>query len=128
MKDKINAGEEIKGFRIEGWASPEGELDHNNGLADDRAAAAEKDIKAQLKKAKKAAADYEYNAKGNGPDWDTFMTLVENSNIADKDAILNVIRNAGANREEEIKNMINVYPELEKDILPLLRRAEVYIF
>ena len=128
LKDKINAGEEVKGFRIEGWASPEGELDHNNGLADDRAAAAEKDIKAQLKKAKKAAADYEYNAKGNGPDWDTFMTLVENSNIADKDAILNVIRNAGANREEEIKNMINVYPELEKDILPLLRRAEVYIF
>ena len=128
LNEKINAGEEVKGFRIEGWASPEGELDHNNGLADDRATAAEKDIKAQLKKAKKAAADYEFNAKGNGPDWDTFMTLVENSNIADKDAILNVIRNAGSNREQEIKNMINVYPELEKEILPLLRRAEVYIF
>ena len=128
LKDKLNAGEEVKGFRIEGWASPEGELDHNADLANDRANAAEKDIKAQLKKAKKAAKDYEFNAKGNGPDWDTFITLVENSNIADKEAILNVIRNAGANREEEIKNMINVYPELEKDILPLLRRAEVYIF
>ena len=128
LQDKLNSGAEVKGFRIEGWASPEGELDHNTGLADDRAAAAEKDIKAQLKKAKKAAKNYEFNAKGNGPDWDTFITLVENSNIADKNAILNVIRNAGANREQEIKNMINVYPELEKDILPLLRRAEVYIF
>ena len=128
LKEKINAGEEVKGFRIEGWASPEGELDHNTGLADDRANAAEKDMKAQLKKVKVNANNFEFNAKGNGPDWDTFITLVENSNIADKEAILNVIRNAGANREQEIKNMINVYPELEKDILPLLRRAEVYIF
>ena len=128
LKEKMNAGEEVKGFRIEGWASPEGELDHNANLANDRANAAEKDMKAQLKKAKINTKDLEFNAKGNGPDWDTFITLVENSNIADKNAILNVIRNAGANREEEIKNMINVYPELEKDILPLLRRAEVYIF
>lgn len=120
-------GEEIKNFRIEAWASPEGELDHNNNLANDRAAAAEKDIKAQIKKAKKNAADYSFQVNGNGPDWDTFMTLVENSNIKDKDAILNVIRKAGANREQEIKNMINIYPELEKEILPLLRRAEVYI-
>lgn len=125
--EKIKSGEEINTFRIEAWASPEGELSLNNNLANDRAAAANKDIKARLKKAKKSANDYTFEVNGNGPDWDTFMTLVENSNIADKDAILNVIRKAGANKEQEIKNMINVYPELEKDILPLLRRAEVYI-
>ena len=117
---------EGKNFRIEGWASPEGELDHNNGLADDRANAAVKDIKAQLKK---NAGDYEYNAKGNGPDWNLFIELVRNSNIKDKDQIIRVINNAGsqAKKEQEIKNMINVYPELEKDILPLIRRAEVYL-
>ena len=66
---------------------------------------------------------------GNGPDWDKFIELVQNSNIKDKDQIIRVINNAGsqAKKEQEIKNMINVYPELEKDILPLIRRAEVYI-
>ena len=117
---------EGKTFTVEGWASPEGELDHNNGLADDRAAAAVKDMKSQLKK---NAGNFEYNAKGFGPDWNLFLELVAKSNIKDKDQILRVINNAGsqARKEQEIKNMINVYPELEKDILPLIRRAEVYL-
>ena len=114
---------EGKTFRIEAWASPEGELELNNRLADDRGNAAVKDIKAQLKK---EAGNYEYNAKGNGPDWNKFIELVQNSNIADMDQIIRVIQNS-KNREQEIKNMINVYPELEKDILPLIRRAEVYL-
>ncbi len=126
LNEKINAGEEVKGFRIEGWASPEGELDHNNGLADDRAAAAQKDIKAQMKKAKKDAKNYEFNAKGNGPDWDKFVELVQASNLADKDAIVNNI-NKSSDREQTIKEMIAIYPELENEILPLIRRAEVYI-
>ena len=110
------------GYRIEAWASPEGELDHNNDLADNRANAAVKDIKAQLKK---NAKNVEFEAKGNGPDWDKFIELVKASNIKDKDQIVRVIENSH-NREQEIKNMINVYPELERDILPLIRRAEVY--
>ena len=114
---------EVKGLRIEGWASPEGELDLNNNLSDDRANAAIADIKAQLKK---NAGNYEYNGKGNGPDWNTFMTLVEQSDLKDKDAILNNIRNS-SNRERTIKEMIAIYPQLEKEILPLIRRAEVYI-
>ena len=117
---------EGKNFTIEAWASPEGELDHNNGLADDRANAAVKEMKNQLKK---DAANHQYNAKGYGPDWDKFIELVQNSNLKDKDQIIRVINNAGsqARKEQEIKNMINIYPELEKDILPLIRRAEVYV-
>lgn len=122
-KTLLEKAAEGKNFRIEAWASPEGELDHNRGLADDRANAAVKDIKDQLKK---NAGNYEYSAKGNGPDWNLFIELVRNSNLADKDQIVRVIENS-RNREQEIKNMINVYPELEKDILPLIRRAEVYL-
>lgn len=124
LKEMLNG--EMKNVRVEAWASPEGELDHNNGLADDRAAAAQKDIKAQMKKAKKDAKNYEFNAKGNGPDWDKFIELVKASNLADKDAIVNNIQNA-SNREEAIKEMIAIYPELENEVLPLIRRAEVYI-
>ena len=114
---------DVKGLRIEGWASPEGELDLNNNLSDDRANAAIADIKAQLKK---DAKNYQYNGKGNGSDWDTFMKLVENSNIKDKDAILNNIKKS-SNREQTIREMIDIYPQLEKEILPLIRRAEVYL-
>ena len=40
---------------------------------------------------------------------------------------MNVINNSG-NSEQAIRDMINTYPQLEKEILPQLRRAEVYTF
>ena len=129
LAEKLAAGEAINGFEIEGWASPEGELSLNNNLADNRADAAQKAIKSQMKKVKVNEKNFEFSAKGFGPDWDKFIELVQNSNIKDKDQIVRVINNAGsqARKEQEIKNMINVYPELEKDILPLIRRAEVFV-
>lgn len=123
---KLAAGEAVNGFEIEGWASPEGELELNNNLANERAAAAEKAIKAQMKKVKLNEKDFTFSAQGFGPDWNKFIELVQASNIADKDQIVRVIQNS-KNREQEIKNMINVYPELEKDILPLIRRAEIFV-
>ena len=122
---KLASGETINGFDIQGWASPEGEYQLNTGLADDRATATDKAIKDQLRKLKLNAKNFEFTPKGFGPDWDKFIELVKNSNIADKDQIVRVIQNS-KNREQEIKNMINVYPELERDILPLIRRAEVF--
>jgi OmpA family. len=125
---KLAAGESIKGFDIQGWASPEGELELNEDLAINRAKAAEKAIRKQLKKANINADQFEFTTTGYGPDWDNFLKEVENSNIADKDAILNVIRSANqAQKETEIKNMILIYPELEETIFPTLRRAEVFI-
>ena len=121
VKEKLTG--DVKGVRIEGWASPEDRTGVNNKLSNDRANAAIADIKAQLKK---EAKNYEFNGKGNGSDWDTFMKLVQNSNIKDKDAILNNI-NKSSNKAQTIREMIDIYPQLEKDILPLIRRAEVYI-
>ena len=60
------------------------------------------------------------------PDWNTFVELVQASNLKDKDAIINNINNS-SNRERTIKEMCAIYPQLEKDILPQLRRAEVYV-
>ena len=115
--------EDVKGVRIEGWASPEDRIGGNNKLSSDRADAAIADIKAQLKKNGK---NLEYNGKGNGSDWDTFKKLVENSDIKDKDAILNKVNNS-SNKTQAIQELKEVYPQLEKEILPLIRRAEVYI-
>jgi Flp pilus assembly protein TadD len=47
--------------------------------------------------------------------------------VKDKDKILNVINSAGPNekKEQEIRNMILIYPEIEEDLLPPLRRCEI---
>lgn len=124
---KLASGEPIKGFEIEGWASPENGDGNNNKLSTDRANAVVKAIKDQLKKVKLNEKDFTFDATGFGSDWNLFNELVQNSNIKDKDQILRVVNNAGSNKEKEIQNMKKVYPELEKDILPLIRRAEVYL-
>ena len=107
-------------FEIRAWASPEGEEGHNNELSNNRCASADKAMK---KLAKKTAV--EITGKGYGPDWNTFVELVRNSNLKDKDAIVNNVNNS-SNKERTIREMCDIYPELEKDILPQLRRAEIY--
>ena len=117
--DLLNAGETE--FEIRAWASPEGEEGHNNELSNNRDNAAEKQM---LKLAKKT--EITINGKGYGEDWETFKQLVKDSNLKDKDAILNNINNS-SNPQRTIKEMCAIYPQLEKDILPQIRRAEVYV-
>ena len=117
--DLLNAGE--KEFEIRAWASPEGEEGHNNELSNNRDNAAEKQM---MKLAKKA--EITINGKGYGEDWETFKQLVKDSDLKDKDAILNNINNS-SNPQKTIKEMCAIYPQLEKDILPQLRRAEIYV-
>jgi len=133
----IQKGWAVKDITITGWASPEGEETFNAGLSDRRANTTEKYVKDQLNKLAKdknakvsytKADDISFAKSGNGPDWNGFMNAVESSTIKDKNAILNVVRSAAAaQREQEIRNMILIYPELEKDILPPLRRAGIIV-
>jgi len=121
----IENGWAVKNITINGWASPEGEETFNEGLSMRRAQTAEKFMK---KKIGEDAENMTFVLNGNGPDWNGFMTSVEGSQIADKNAIINVVNSAEASKkEEEIRNMILIYPELERDILPPLRRAEINV-
>jgi outer membrane protein OmpA-like peptidoglycan-associated protein len=130
-------GWKVKNIDIEGWASPEGEETFNQGLSERRAQTMEKYIKSKIKRelhkkdnhfAFSSVKDLTFKINANGPDWNGFMKAVENSNITDKSAILNVINSADESKKEaEIRNMIQIYPELERDILPPLRRAELYV-
>ncbi|MBR4469546.1 MAG: outer membrane beta-barrel protein [Bacteroidales bacterium] len=119
LKDLLNAG--VTDFEIKAWASPEGEEGHNFELSNNRNEAADKQMK-------KIAKDKEINitGKGYGEDWATFIELVANSDLKDKDAIVNAINNS-SNKQRTVKEMCDIYPQLEKDILPQLRRAEVYV-
>ena len=118
FNDLLKAG--VTKFEIRAWASPEGEEGHNNELSNNRANAADKQMKKLVKK-----TEVTINGKGYGPDWNTFVELVRNSDLKDKDAIVNNINNS-SNKERTIREMCDIYPQLEKDILPQLRRAEVY--
>ena len=120
FKDLLNAGETR--FEVRAWASPEGEEGHNNELSNNRYNSADKQMNKLAKK-----AEVEITGKGYGPDWNTFVELVRNSDLKDKDAIINNINNS-SNKEQTIREMCDIYPQLEKDILPQLRRAEVYTF
>ena len=118
FNDLLKAG--VTKFEVRAWASPEGEEDHNNELSNSRYNAASKQMK---NVAKKNAV--EITGKGYGPDWNTFVELVAASDLKDKDAIVNNV-NKSSNKQQTIREMCDVYPQLEKDILPQIRRAEVY--
>ena len=80
---RLASAEPFSEIMIEGWASPEGELQLNNNLADERAAAAETALKNQMKKVKVDPKNFNFNTKGFGPDWNKFIELVQNSTIKD---------------------------------------------
>lgn len=129
-------GWEIKNITVNAYASPEGEEKLNANLSDNRAKVADKYIHSELQKLIKAkdskinmsdCGGVDFTVVGNGPDWNGFMAALEASDFADKSTILNVIKSATpAKKEAEIKNMILIYPELEKILSPL-RRAEIAI-
>ncbi len=137
----VMKGWEIQDININGWASPEGEIDFNDNLANDRAETIQKYMEKHMAKMNKKRAkemgvdvseieqEIKYNQKGNGEDWDGFMMAVKNSDLKDKSMILNVINSQPDvnKREEEIRNMTVIYKEIEDNILPPLRRAEITI-
>lgn len=131
----VAKGWELKDITINGWASPEGEETFNQNLSQKRAETGQKYIKTMADKlvkdkklTKEQAASMNYVLTANGPDWNGFMKAVEKSDIKDKTAILNVVNAATASKkEEEIRNMILIYPELERDILPPLRRVNMAV-
>ncbi|MEI7660785.1 MAG: hypothetical protein WCK34_01240 [Bacteroidota bacterium] len=141
----IKQGWKIKDIAMNGYASPEGEETFNANLSENRSKTGNKWMTDQFqawakeankdnkdKKAVKAAVeaagkDVNMTLQHHGPDWNGFLKAVQSSNLKDKDKVLNVINsNVDANKkEQEIRNMILIYPEIEKDLLPALRRSEI---
>ena len=119
----------LTGVNIESYASPEGEITLNEDLASDRAGSAAKAMANELKRSKIATNDAFYNEVPKGEDWNGFKSLMKSSSIADKDLILRVLEmySDKNKREEEIRNIAKTYKEIEKDILPELRRSQMAV-
>ena len=138
IADFIEKGWKIKNIKIDGWASPEGEETFNEGLSENRAKTATNYIHKKIKKLiraknslltiKDCKKDIDYMVDFHGPDWKGFLVDLQISSIPDKKIILNVIKSASPEkREQEIRNMILIYPEIEENILPPLRRANIAV-
>jgi outer membrane protein OmpA-like peptidoglycan-associated protein len=141
----IKQGWKIKDITMNGWASPEGEETFNANLSENRSKTGQaymmdqfkewakiankdtKDKKAVKEAIETAGKDVNMVLQHHGPDWNGFLKAVQASNVKDKDKILNVINSSAdqLKKEQEIRNMILIYPEIETNLLPPLRRSEI---
>jgi len=119
----------ITGARIEAYASPEGEITLNEDLASDRANSAAASVTREMKRKKLTADEAFYDLVPKGEDWQGFKSLMQASDIEDKNLILRVLEmySDKNKREEEIRNIAKTYKAIEKEILPVLRRSQVVV-
>lgn len=116
----------LDNVEVSAYASPDGALKFNTGLAENRKGSAEKYVSDQLKKTK---LNTNVDAKYTAEDWDGFQELVAASNIQDKEVILRVLSmyKDPEEREQQIKNLSVAFRELANEVLPELRRARLTV-
>lgn len=120
----------IKSINITGYASPEGEEDKNNSLSTDRANTGKEATMGIAKKVKNEKAQTEiYSLNGRGEDYEGFKRELEKSdfNADERNLIIRVLEMYAdpVKREEEMRAMGKTFTQLDRDIFPLLRRAEI---
>ena len=114
----------VTSAEIVAYASPEGGVDLNDRLSEDRAKAAEQTWS-------RMSGDLSDTIKVSsvGQDWEGFKEAMANSDIEDKDLILRVLSMYSDPdvREQEIKNLSFIYEDIKKDVFPGLRRASFVV-
>jgi Flp pilus assembly protein TadD len=113
----------IVGMEVSSYASPDGALELNTKLAEQRQSASSKFLTKELKKDEVEA---EFKTKFTPEDWDGFKELMGKSNIQDKELILRVLSmyTDPEVREREIKNLSAAFTGVANEILPQLRRSK----
>ena len=127
LKDAKDAeNKEVSRVEVAGYASPDGGMDLNEKLAQNRQKVAANFLKKDLKKNKVAA---EVLSNITAEDWDGFQRAMENSNMQDKDLVLRVLSmySDPEEREAQIKNLSAVYATIAEEILPALRRSRLLL-
>ena len=118
----------VENITIDAYASPDGTVELNTKLSENRKKVTEKYIGKEVKKAKMELEDEGsvYNSRSVAEDWEGFKSELQKSNVQDKDLILRVLSmyNDPKVREKEIKNISAAFNELKDDVLPQLRRSE----
>ncbi len=129
LKEFAKLGYETKNIEISSYASPEGTLDINYKVSDNRGESTFNYAKRLMKKLKVEGANNNdlYIKSSKGEDWGGFNKLVNSSDMKDKSKVLNIVRNQKdpQKREEAIRDMAEIYDAIEDDVLPKLRKATI---
>jgi len=131
LKTFAKNGYKTHSIEIISYASPEGSVNMNDNVSDNRMKSTLNYIKRLLRSLKVDGAKNSdlYTEKSVGEDWEGFESLVQGSNIKDKRRI-NKIVNSIADvevREQQIRDLAEIYDALEDDVLPQLRKATIII-
>ncbi|GAB6121804.1 DUF3868 domain-containing protein [Dysgonomonas termitidis] len=108
---------------ISGYASPEGLVGDNEKLSRGRAEAFKKYLASKL--------DFSagiYKVEYGGENWDGLLAALEASDMEDKDAVIDIIKNTRdlATRKARLRGLNNglPYQQMLKEIYPRLRKVE----
>ena len=129
LKAFAKLGYTTHSIEISSYASPEGSLDINDKVSDNRSNSTYNYAKQLLRSLKVDGARNNdlYVKTSKGEDWSGFNSLVTASQMKDKNKVLNIVRNQNdpQKREEAIRDMAEIYDALEDDVLPKLRKATI---
>jgi len=116
----------LKSVDVVGNASPDGKVDLNNKLADNRSKSSDKYLADRMKKMKMKADSVAMNKSTVGEDWPGFQKLMQESDMGMKDVVLRIVASNSdpEAREMEIKKMGKAYKEIADGIMPKLRKSD----
>lgn len=133
----MQAGYDLRQIVVNGYASPDGELQLNDKLADQRAKAANDFVfnalygKKGMQKNKEQLFDDNFYQEQNGTeDWKGLSSAITNAtDLPEKDQVLAIINSNSSSEEKqaELRKLTKSYSVLADKYLPPLRRASMTV-
>lgn len=133
----MQAGYDVRQIIVNGYASPDGELQLNDKLADQRAKAANDFVfnalygKKGMKKNKEQLFDDNFYQEQNGTeDWKGLSSAIANAtDLPEKDQVMAIINSnsSSVEKQAELRKLTKSYSVLADKYLPALRRAEMKV-
>ena len=131
LKDFAKKGYKTHSIEITSFASPEGSINLNNNVSDNRMKRTVNYTKKLLRSLKVDGAKNNdiYIENSNGEDWEGFENLVRDSRMKDKRRINRIVNSVEdlELREQQIRDLSEIYDAIKDDILPQLRKSIITI-
>jgi len=126
LKSCMASNMSLKSVDVTGNASPDGKVDLNTKLADNRSKSSDKYLAERMKKMKMKADSVAMNRSSVAEDWPGFQKAMQESDMEMKDVILRIVASNSdpEAREMEIKKMGKAYKEIADGIMPKLRKSD----
>ena len=131
LKAFVKNGYKTHSIEIKSFASPEGTINMNDNVSSNRMKSTLSYTKRLLRNLKVDGARNAdlYTETSIGEDWVGFESLVQASDIKDKRRINKIVNSVEdlELREQQIRDLSEIYDALENDVLPQLRKAIIVI-